>query len=79
MRRFILLIFALVVALLALTTPVATAPPELPIYDQPPCPDAGYMWVPGHWLGMIPTMIITGFRGLPLQSQNAGWTAQLAA
>jgi hypothetical protein len=25
------------------------APPELPVYDQPPCPDEGYIWIPGYW------------------------------
>jgi len=24
-------------------------PPPLPIYDQPPIPDTGYLWVPGYW------------------------------
>src|SRR5580700_1259513 len=25
------------------------APPPLPDYEQPPCPDAGYLWTPGYW------------------------------
>jgi len=25
------------------------APPPLPDYDQPPCPEDGYMWTPGYW------------------------------
>jgi hypothetical protein len=32
--------------------PAATAtqpPPELPQYDQPPCPDDGDIWTPGYW------------------------------
>lgn len=24
-------------------------PPELPVYEQPPCPAAGYLWTPGYW------------------------------
>jgi hypothetical protein len=28
---------------------VGFAPPVLPIYDQPPCPDEGLMWMPGYW------------------------------
>jgi hypothetical protein len=24
-------------------------PPALPIYDQPPCPQDGYLWTPGYW------------------------------
>jgi hypothetical protein len=26
-----------------------TAPPEIPVYAQPPIPAAGYMWTPGYW------------------------------
>jgi hypothetical protein len=26
-----------------------TPPPEIPVYDQPPIPDAGYLWIPGYW------------------------------
>jgi hypothetical protein len=25
------------------------APPLLPVYDQPPIPAAGYVWIPGYW------------------------------
>ena len=25
------------------------APPTLPIYEQPVCPDEGYLWIPGYW------------------------------
>ncbi|MGB9032332.1 MAG: hypothetical protein WCC27_19560, partial [Acidobacteriaceae bacterium] len=24
-------------------------PPDLPDYDQPPCPDDDYIWTPGYW------------------------------
>jgi len=24
-------------------------PPALPVYEQPPCPDEGYIWTPGYW------------------------------
>jgi WXXGXW repeat (2 copies) len=24
-------------------------PPALPVYEQPPCPGAGYIWTPGYW------------------------------
>jgi hypothetical protein len=24
-------------------------PPPLPVYDQPPMPDDGYLWTPGYW------------------------------
>jgi hypothetical protein len=26
-----------------------SAPPELPVYAQPPIPDDGYLWTPGYW------------------------------
>ena len=28
---------------------VSIAPPELPVYDQPPLPADGYIWTPGYW------------------------------
>ena len=28
---------------------VGIAPPPLPIYSQPICPGAGYIWTPGYW------------------------------
>lgn len=28
---------------------VGFAPPELPVYAQPPCPAPGYIWTPGYW------------------------------
>lgn len=28
---------------------IHTAPPILPVYAQPPCPQPGYMWQPGYW------------------------------
>ena len=28
---------------------VGFAPPELPIYEQPPCPEDGWLWTPGYW------------------------------
>src|SRR5258706_8111454 len=28
---------------------VAIAPPAIPIYAQPYCPGAGYIWTPGYW------------------------------
>jgi hypothetical protein len=28
---------------------VRFGPPALPIYEQPPCPQEGYIWVPGYW------------------------------
>ncbi len=28
---------------------VKDAPPPLPVYTQPPCPEDGYFWTPGYW------------------------------
>jgi hypothetical protein len=28
---------------------VREAPPPLPDYEQPPCPEDGYLWAPGYW------------------------------
>ena len=28
---------------------IVVAPPDLPAYDQPPCPADGYVWTPGYW------------------------------
>jgi hypothetical protein len=28
---------------------VTVAPPPLPVYVQPPCPEPGYLWIPGYW------------------------------
>ncbi|MBV9315911.1 MAG: YXWGXW repeat-containing protein, partial [Gammaproteobacteria bacterium] len=28
---------------------VGLPPPALPVYVQPPCPAAGYIWIPGYW------------------------------
>jgi hypothetical protein len=50
---------SLLFALLILAVPAASsaqiilsigfAPPPLPVYVQPICPSAGYMWTPGYW------------------------------
>jgi hypothetical protein len=34
---------------LVLGVSVNKAPPPLPVYDQPPIPAPGYLWVPGYW------------------------------
>src|SRR6266404_7304099 len=28
---------------------VRVGPPALPVYEQPPCPEEGYLWTPGYW------------------------------
>ena len=36
-------------AAVSLGISVGFAPPELPVYDQPPVPGPGYVWTPGYW------------------------------
>lgn len=49
------LLLALLVALIPASSfagvfiSVGFAPPVLPVYVQPPCPEAGLMWTPGYW------------------------------
>ena len=31
------------------TISVSFGPPALPVYEQPVCPDDGYIWIPGYW------------------------------
>lgn len=54
-RIFQLMFIAVVIATFATVSfgavfvSVAIAPPLLPVYTQPVCPDVGYIWVPGYW------------------------------
>jgi WXXGXW repeat (2 copies) len=49
------LLFALMILVLPVASPaqiifsIGFAPPPLPVYEQPVCPDAGYIWTPGYW------------------------------
>jgi hypothetical protein len=40
---------ALSMAQVGVSVSVNLAPPELPVYEQPPIPGDGYLWVPGYW------------------------------
>jgi hypothetical protein len=50
-----LLLFAVVMFGMAATSSaqfgisVTFGPPPIPVYDQPPCPEDGYIWTPGYW------------------------------
>ena len=56
-KSYFLLLFALFLpahvstsmAGVSVSVSVDVAPPPLPDYEQPVCPDAGYMWQPGYW------------------------------
>jgi hypothetical protein len=51
--RSLLLVLAILAMPAASSAQVAVSitigPPALPIYEQPICPDAGYIWTPGYW------------------------------
>jgi len=40
---------AFALAQVSVDVSVNVAPPELPVYDQPPIPSDGYLWTPGYW------------------------------
>jgi hypothetical protein len=40
---------ALSMAQVSLNISVNVPPPELPVYEQPPIPEDGYLWTPGYW------------------------------
>jgi WXXGXW repeat (2 copies) len=46
---FLLALPALAIAQVSVNISVGVPPPELPVYDQPPIPDDGYIWTPGYW------------------------------
>ena len=58
-RHAALLALAVLAALLLMLVPGAArgqvsvavniAPPALPVYEQPPLPQPGYLWAPGYW------------------------------
>ena len=39
---------------------INVAPPELPVYEQPPVPGPGYLWTPGYWAWGPTPVAITG-------------------
>ena len=45
----VLVLLASVSSLAGVFISVSFGPPALPVYEQPPCPSAGYIWVPGYW------------------------------
>jgi len=51
--RVLVMAFALFAALQAarasVFVSVSLAPPVLPVYEQPPCPEANWIWAPGYW------------------------------
>jgi hypothetical protein len=68
----------LIIAIVALfagcaseTVTIRSAPPPLPLYDQPFCPGPGYLWVPGYWAwGFEGYYWVPGFWEMP---PRIGW------
>ena len=50
-KYFVIAILALgsTAAFSQVSISVAIAPPPLQVYEQPACPDDGYIWTPGYW------------------------------
>jgi hypothetical protein len=51
--RFLLLAFLLCLVPAAsfaqISISIGIAPPVMPVYEQPLCPEDGYLWTPGYW------------------------------
>ncbi|HWZ96218.1 MAG TPA: hypothetical protein VN025_00500 [Candidatus Dormibacteraeota bacterium] len=53
-RAFLLALVLLAIsaassAQIGIAVSIRIAPPELPVYEQPICPEDGYIWTPGYW------------------------------
>jgi hypothetical protein len=47
---FILVVLSMSAASFAqIGVAITVGPPPLPVYEQPVCPDDGYLWTPGYW------------------------------
>jgi len=52
LRSFVFLLTILAISMAAfsqVSISVSFGPPALPVYEQPVCPDDGYIWTPGYW------------------------------
>ena len=49
---------------------ITIGPPPLPVYEQPPCPEEGYIWTPGTGLTITMQPLATGYpaRGCSLRT-----------
>jgi hypothetical protein len=53
-RVLLLALFVLVIpvssrAQISIGISIGVAPPMLPVYEQPPCPEPNLLWTPGYW------------------------------
>jgi hypothetical protein len=53
---------------------VNVAPPVLPVYEQPQCPQEGWMWVPGYWAYGDDGYYWVPGQWVPAPYQGALWT-----
>jgi hypothetical protein len=53
---------------------VGIAPPPLPVYEQPPCPEPGWMWAPGYWAYGPDGYYWVPGQWVPAPYQGALWT-----
>lgn len=53
---------------------VNVAPPVLPVYEQPPCPQEGWMWAPGYWAYGDDGYYWVPGQWVPAPYQGALWT-----
>src|SRR5579859_8237247 len=50
------------------------APPPLPVYEQPPCPQPNLIWMPGYWhFGLVGFYWVPG-AWVPAPYSGALWT-----
>ncbi|WP_420237295.1 YXWGXW repeat-containing protein [Telmatobacter bradus] len=53
---------------------VGIAPPALPVYDVPPCPEPGWMWTPGYWAYGADGYYWVPGAWVPAPNEGALWT-----
>lgn len=46
---FLVTVFTVINANAQVSLSIRIGPPPLPVYEQPFCPGAGYLWIPGYW------------------------------
>jgi hypothetical protein len=79
-RPLRLMVLALLVSLVPASSfagvfiSVGFAPPILPVYDQPPCPEPGLMWSPGYWAYAEDGYYWVPGTWVPVPYEGALWT-----
>jgi len=79
-RNVRMLLLALLISVVPATSfagvfiSVGFAPPMLPVYDQPPCPEEGLMWMPGYWAYGDEGYFFVPGTWVPAPYEGALWT-----